>query len=145
MVDKLVEAKSLHDRNIVDDDLFIEQYTDLMEIITSTAKSVFGTTKPFVKPKLNITNNQIKGILSKLKSLGGAICFEKTNQTMHVLLKTKKHHWYAQWECGRNGENLLQFLIKTRQALHKSLYAEQAKEIVLRAKQSDKHRIAAAL
>ena len=101
-VDKLVEAKSLHDRNIVDDGSFIEQYAGLIrEIIASTAKSVFGTTKPPIEPKLNIANNQIKGMLSKLKSLGGAICFEKTNQTMRVSLKAKKYRWGAQRECGR--------------------------------------------
>ena len=87
MVDKLVGAKSLHDRNIVDDDSFIKQYNDLTEIITSTAKSVFGVKKLFIESKPNITDNQIKGILSKLKSLGGAIYFEKSNQTMNVSIK----------------------------------------------------------
>jgi hypothetical protein len=144
-VDKLIEAKSLHDRNIVDEDSFIKQYNDLTEIITSTAKSVFGATKPFVEHKQDITNSQIKGILSKLKSLGGAICFEKSNQMIHVSLKAMKYHWNARRDCERNGENLLQFLTKNRRALYKSLYAERAKEIVFRAKQSDKRRIAAAL
>ena len=124
MVDKSAEAKSLYDHNIVDDDSFIKQYSDLTEIITSAAKSVFGTTRPYIEHKPNITNSQIKGILSKLKSLGGAICFEKSNQIMHVSLKVKKHHWNAKCDCERNGENLLQFLTKSHRALYKSLYAE---------------------
>jgi len=146
-VDNLIEAKSLYEYRVTDDASFNEQYKNLTEIITSTASKIFGHTKPYIQPPQNIANPKIKGIIADMRAIGGAIRFEKSNRTAHVSLKAMKRHDDALLVYTRSQEetNLHQILAKDRKALYKSLYAERAKEIVLRAKQADKRQIAIAL
>jgi len=146
-VDNLIEAKSLYEYRVTDDASFNEQYKNLTEIITSTASKIFGHTKPYIQPPQNIANPKIKGIIADMRAIGEAIYFEKSNCTAHVSLKAMKRHDNALLIYTRSQEetNLHQILAKDRKALYKSLYAERAKEIVLRAKQADKRQIVIAL
>jgi hypothetical protein len=146
-VDTLIEAESLHERQIVNVDSFMRQYNDLTRIITTTADNVFGRTKPYIQMKPKVTNAKIKGIVCNLQTIGGAIFFERSKRTVHISPKAMQYHMRAIHDHQRSGDrsNLLQFLIKRRRILHKSLYAERAKEIILRAKESDKRRMIAAL
>ncbi|KAF8157252.1 hypothetical protein B0H34DRAFT_675560 [Crassisporium funariophilum] len=141
-IDKLIEAKSLNKCNIIDDDSFIKQYKDLTDIITSTAAKIFGHAKPFKELKPNILNDKIKGIISQMRTIGGAIRFEKSCRVVLVSPKAMKHHAKA---MSQNHTDLLQHFNKSRRALNKSLYTERAKEIIARAKASDKWQIASAL
>ena len=147
MVDALIEAESLHERQIVDIDLFLKQYNDLMCIITVTADNIFGQMKPYVQMKPKITNAKIKGIVCNIQTVGGAIHFERSGRTVHILPKVMQYHTCTACDHQRSEDrsNLLQFLIKWRWILHKFLYAERTKKIVLHAKESDKWRMIAAL
>jgi len=146
-VDALFEAKSLYEQIITDDASFIKQYRDITQIITSTASKNFGHTKPYIQPKQNITNTKIKSIVANLRAIGGAIRYERSNRNAHVSPKAIKHHEnaLAAYLESREETNVLQILNKDRKALHKTLYAERAKEIVLRAKEADKRQISIAL
>jgi hypothetical protein len=144
-VDAMIKAKSLDTRQITDDVSFIQQYEDLTEIITSMAGKAFGTRKPFKPPKELITNGAIQKIMCQIRTIGGAVIFEKSNQTHHVSLKAMKHHgktWKAYNELLIPPQvSFLKYLGYERRKLHKSLYAERAKEIMSRAKLSDKRQI----
>jgi len=66
--------------------------------------------------------------------IGGAIRFEKSGRTAHISLKATHVHHCAAMDFEhdqRSADNLLQFLVKRRQLLHKNLFAEHSKEIVL--------------
>jgi hypothetical protein len=146
-VDALIEAKSLHEHNITDDTSFLELYKSLTEIIMSTASKVFHHTKPYSKPKQNITNPKIKSIATNLRAIGGAIRFEKLNRTVHISPKAMEQHERARlvYLTSHEETNVLRILTRNRKVLHKSLYAERAKEIVLRAKDADRKQVAMAL
>ena len=107
----------------------MKQYDDLTRIITTTADNVFGRTKPYVQMKSKVTNAKIKGIVCNLRTIGGAIYFERSERTVHISPKAMQYHMHAIHDHQRSedGSNLLQFLIKRRRILHKSLYAERAK------------------
>jgi hypothetical protein len=139
-VDALFEAKSLYEQIITDDTSFIKQYRDITQIITMTASKIFGHTKPYIQPKQNITNTKIKSIVANLRAIGGAIHYERSNRNAHVSPKAIKHHEnaLATYLELREETNVLQILSKDRKALHKTLYAERAKEIILRVKEADK-------
>lgn len=144
-VDRLIEAKSIESFTITDEASFIEQYKNLTEIITSTASDVFGHTKPYTEAKPNITNTKIKTIVTTIRAIGGAIQYEKSNRTAQVSPKAMKYHrdglrlLSSMQSQGR--PNFLQVLSTDRRTLHKTLYAERAKEIVSRAKQADKRQV----
>ena len=147
-VDTLIEARSLHERVITDDASFLEQYTSLTEIITTTASKVFGHTKPYTMPRKSITNPSIKTIATDLRSIGGAIRYEKSNRTVQVSPKAMKHHEKARLAYLKSrepGADILKILTGNRKALYKTLYAERAKEIVRRAKEADRRQVALAL
>ena len=144
-VDTLIEAKSIDKVEIIDDASFIEQYKNLTEIITSTASDVFGHTKPYTQPKLTISNPKIKTIVAAIRTIGGAIRYERSNHTAHVSPRAMKHHKSALASRQSHEDDLLQVLSRERKILHKTLYAEQAKEVTLRAKQTDKRQIFMAL
>ncbi|KAF8168377.1 hypothetical protein B0H34DRAFT_670556 [Crassisporium funariophilum] len=90
-------------------------------------------------------NGAIQKIMCQIQTIGGAVIFEKSNQTHHVSLKAMKHHaktWKAYDKLLMAPQiSFLRYLGQERQKLHKSLYAERAKEIMSRAKQSDKRQI----
>jgi hypothetical protein len=113
------------------------------------AATVFGHTKPYTETKPNITNAKIKTIVASIRTIGGAIRFEKSNRTVHVSPKAMKHHAdklrLASSIQSQERPNLLQAFSMDRKILHKTLYAERAKEIVSRAKQADKRQIFMAL
>ena len=95
-----------------------------------------------------MTNKQIRDIVQKLHATGGAICFEKSGQTAHISLKATHVYHCAAMDFERDQgdpDTLLQFLTKKRQLLHKSLFTERSKEIILRAKLLDKNQISTAL
>lgn len=144
-VDEKIEAKLLPKSEIVDHNMFIRQYRDLTSIITSTALNVFGRTKAFVKQKQEINNDKIKGIINDLRSIGGAIRFEKSSRTTHVSPKALEHHTKALHNQTKSGGSICDMLTRSRKLLHKNLYAETSKEIVHQAKEADKRRIAMAL
>jgi hypothetical protein len=144
-VDEKIEAKLLSKSEIIDHNTFIKQYKDLTSIITLTALNVFGRTKAFVKQKQEITNDKIKGIINDLRSIGGAIRFEKSNQTTHVSPKALECHTKALRNRTKSGGSIHDTLTRSRKLLHKNLYAETSKEIVHQAKEADKRRIAMAL
>ena len=148
-VDTRIKAELLHERQIVDVDSFMKQYTDLTCIITTTADDIFGRTKPYTQMKPKVTNAKIKGIVCDIRTAGGAIHFERSGRTVHISLKAMQYHTRAVHDHQRSEDrvrsNLLKFLIQKRRTLHKSLYVERAKEIILRAKESDRRRMTAAL
>ena len=81
-----------------------------------------------------MTNKQIRDIVQKLHATGGAICFEKSGQTAHISLKATHVYHCAAMDFERDQgdlDTLLQFLTKKRQLLHKSLFTERSKEIIL--------------
>ena len=146
-VDTLIEAESLHERQIVDGDLFMKQYNDLMCIITVMASSIFGRKKPYIQTNPKITNAKIKGMVCNIRTIGGVIYFKRSGCTVHISPKAMQYHVHTTCDHQRSEDrsSMLQFLIKQWRILHKSLYAEHAKEIILCAKESDKRRIFAAL
>lgn len=148
-VDRLIEAKSIDNVIITDDASFIQQYKILTEIITSTASNVFGHTKPYTITKPNITNAKIKTIVASIRTIGGAIRFEKSCRTAHVSPKALKYHedklGLITMQSRGQPSLLLKVFSTDRRALHKTLYAERAKEIVSRAKQADKRQVFMAL
>ena len=146
-VDKLTEAESLHDRRIVDIDSFMKQYNDLTHIITVAADNIFGQMKPYVHLKPKVSNAKIKGMVCNIWTVGGAIYFERSGCTVHISPKAMQYHTCATRNHQRSEDRstLLQFLVKQWRILHKSLYAERAKEIILCAKESDKRRVTTAL
>ena len=145
-VDDLIDAKSIHERKITDDTSFIEQYKSLTEILTSAASEVFGHTKPYNPPRLDITNPKIKCIVANIRTIGGALRFERSKRTAQISPKAVKHHHDTLNASLSRGEtDLIQTFSKQRKDLHKSLYAERAKEIVSRAKDADKRQIFMAL
>lgn len=85
--------------------------------------------------------------MADVRHIGGAIRFEKSNRTVHVSLKAMKHHSCAINELAVSQDDctLIYYLIRKRRILHKSLFSERAEEIVCRAKEADKQRIAYAL
>jgi hypothetical protein len=127
----------------------MKQYTDLMHIITTMADDIFGQTKPYVHAKPKVTNAKIKGLVCDICTAGRAIHFKRSGRTVHILPKAMQYHTHAVHDHRRSEDrirsNLLKFLIQQRWILHKSLYVERAKEIILHAKESDKQRMIAAL
>jgi hypothetical protein len=148
-VDRLIEAKSIDNFIITDDASFIEQYKNLTEIITATASNIFGHNKPYTDTKPNITNARIKVIVASIRTIGGAIRFEKSNRTAHISPKAMKYYEdelrLISAMHPQEWPNLLQVFSLGRKTPHKTLYAERAKEIVSCAKQFDKRRVFMAL
>lgn len=146
-VDIMIKDKLLNLRVITDDDSFIQQYTDLTNIINTAASNTFGHRKAFKPHKVTIMNGAIQVIVCQIRTIGATILFEKSNQTHHVsdrakLFHSKAHHAYEITRTSPNScSSFLRYLHCERKTLHKTLYAEKAKEIMLRAKQADKHRI----
>ncbi len=151
MVDIKIKDKLLNLRSITDDDSFIQQYTDLTEIINTTASTTFGHRKAFQAPKIAIMNGAIQIIVCQIRTIGATILFEKSNQTHHVSDRAKRYHSKALRAheisilCPDSCSSFLQYLHRERKVLHKALYAEKAKEIMLRARNSDRRRISMAL
>ena len=146
-MDKAVKAKCIHEQPVIDDDSFVQQYTELTEIITSVAASVFGHMKPYVKRAEVITNGKIKGILTDLKHVGGAIHFEKLGHIARVSLKVRDLHMHALGDFAREASDIpfVQYLTRKCKRLYKSLFAERSKEIILQACIGDRQQIAATL
>ena len=147
-VDAWIKAECIGEHVVSDDDSFIRRYKELGSIIKQVSEDVFGRKSPFIKRKNVITNRQIKDIVKGIHAIGGAIRFEKSRHTAHISLKAI--HAYrctvADFHCDLGSDDtLLQFLAKRRRALHKSLFAERSKEIVLQAKLFDRNQISAAL
>jgi len=86
----------------------------------------------------------IQSIVSNIRHIGGAIQYEKSDGVAHVLRKAMKHHSDAT-ENSSPSNSILHLLNKSRKTLHKQLFSERAKEIIARAKLSDKKKITAAL
>jgi len=103
--------------------------------------------KPYVKHAEVITNGKIKGILTNLKHVGGAICFEKSGRIARVSLKARDLHMHALGDFAREVSNIpfVQYLTRKHKRLYKLLFAERLKEIILQARIGDRQRIAAAL
>ena len=147
-VDARIKAESISERLIVDDDSFIRRYKELGLIFKQTSENVFGRKTPFIKRRDVVTNKQIKEIVSMLHAIGGAIRFEKSGCTAHISLKATHVYRCAVLDFERHQRpagTLLQFLAKKRRLLHKNFFAERSKEILLRAKLSDKNQIFATL
>jgi len=102
----MIEAKSINIRQITDDASFIQQYNDLTEIITLIAAKVFGNRKAFKPPKEVIMNGTIQKVMCQMRTVGGAILFEKSNWTHHVSLKAMKHHSLARHAYDESGSCL---------------------------------------
>ena len=83
-VDLKIKAKSIHERPVIDDDSFLHRYSEISDILTSTAVNIFGLTKPFIKVKETVTNKAIKNLVCQLKQVGGAIRYEKSNRFVHI-------------------------------------------------------------
>jgi hypothetical protein len=148
LVDARIKAECISERLVLDDDSFIRRYKELGSIIKRVSEDVFGRKFPFVKQRNIITNTQIKDIVKGIHDIGSVICFEKSGHMAHISLKAVHAHRCAVADFNHDGgpdETLLQFLVKRRRVLHKSLFAESSKEIILRAKLSDKNQISAAL
>ena len=147
LVDEQVKAECLHEHLVIDDDSFIKRYSDLTNIITSTAANVFGHAKQYRKRAEVITNGKIKSIVSDIRRVGGAIRFEKSDHLACVSLKARDLHACALCDLLREGSDstLIQYLTRKRRLLHKLLFAEKSKEIVLRAHLGERQCIAAAL
>jgi hypothetical protein len=146
-VDNLIEAESIDKVEIIDDASFNLQYKNLTQIITLTASNVFGQAKPYTQHKLAISNAKIRCIVATIRTIGGAIRFEKSSRIAHVSPKAMLYHEKTLLAFRQSQEELglLHVFARERKALHKSLYAERAKEIVLRAKQADRWQISMAL
>jgi len=146
-VDEAVKAKCIHERPVIDDDSFVQRYTELTEIITSVTASIFGHTKLYVKRAEVLMNGKIKGILTDLKHVGGAIRFEKLGCIARVSLKVRDLHMCALGDFAHEASDIpfVQYLTRKRKQLYKSLFAERSKEIILWARIGDRQRIAATL
>ena len=147
-VDAQIKAECISERAVVDDDSFIRRYKDLGLIFKQISEEVFGRKTPYIKQRDAVTNKQIKDIVRTLHTIGGAIRFEKSGRTAHISLKATHVYCCAasDFRCNQGStDTLLQFLTKERRLLHKRLFTERSKEIILRAKFSDKSRISAAL
>jgi hypothetical protein len=147
LVDESVKAESLHEHPVIDDDSFIKRYTDLTGIITSIAANTFGHTKQYQRRAEVITNSKIKVIVSDIRRVGGAIRFENSDRLACVSLKAKDLHASALRDFSRERPDVtfVQYLKLLRRQLHKLLFAEKSKEVLLRARLGERLRIAAAL
>ena len=133
-VDARIKAECISDRPVVDDDSFVRRYKDLGSIFKQVSEDVFGRKTPFVKKQDVVTNKQIKEIVGTLHAIGSAIQFEKSGHTAHISLKAAHVYFCAALDLGRDAgstDTLLQFLVKKRRPLYKSLFAERSKEIIL--------------
>ncbi|KIK04952.1 hypothetical protein K443DRAFT_92152, partial [Laccaria amethystina LaAM-08-1] len=147
LVDESVKAESLHEHPVIDDDSFIKRYTDLTGIITSIAANTFGHTKQYQRRAEVITNSKIKVIVSDIRRVGGAIRFENSDRLACVSLKAKDLHASALRDFSRERPDVtfVQYLKLLRRQLHRLLFAEKSKEVLLRARLGERLRIAAAL
>lgn len=143
-VDDIIKTMELDKLIITNDETFLKLYSGLSTTITTTAAKVFGKPKPYTKSKETITNRTIQSIVSNIRHVGGAIRFEKSDGVAHVSRKAMKHHSDAT-ENSSPSNSILHLLNKSRKTLHKQLFSERAKEIIARAKLSDKKKITAAL
>jgi len=142
-VDEAIRTNHLDTLTVTDNDTFLQLYKGLSSIITTNATKVFGKSKPYTRPSKTITNTTIKSIVLKIRHVGGAIRFERSNRTAHVSLKAMRHHSDAL--ASSHSQTPLIFLTNHRKSLHKSLFAEHSKEIMAQAKLADKRKIAFAL
>jgi len=137
LVDARIKAECISERFVMDDNSFIRHYKELGSVFKQVSEAVFGHKSPFVKQKDIITNRQIKNIVKGIHAIGSAIRFEKSGHTAHISLKAIHAYHCVVADFNRvrgSDETLLQFLAKRRRVLHKSLFAERSKEIILRAK-----------
>ena len=147
-VDAWIKAECISKHLILDDDSFIRHYKELSLIFKQVSEEVFGHKTRYVKQRNTVTNKQIKSIVGQLHAIGGAIRFEKLGQTAHISLKVTHVYRCVVMDFGRDqgsADMLLQLLAKRRRLLHKSLFVEHSKEIILRAKLLDKNQISTAL
>ena len=110
----LFRSECLHEHQVIDDDSFVKRYTDLTNIITSTAANVFGHTKQYRKRAEVITNGKIKGIVSDIRCVGSAIRFERSDHLACVSLKVRDLHACALRNLLREGSDctLIQYLMR---------------------------------
>lgn len=142
-VDADITGKSLTVNTVTDNESFIHQYESLTDIITKTAAKIFGYTKPYVERAPDITNDKIQLIVSNIRSIGGALRYEKSGRKHHMSPKAQLLHERAQRDIAKQETplTLTRFLTNQRRYLYKQLFAEKAKEIMTRAKDADKKRI----
>ncbi|KIJ95502.1 hypothetical protein K443DRAFT_11320, partial [Laccaria amethystina LaAM-08-1] len=147
-VDTQIKAECIGKCPVIDDESFTRRYKELSSVLKKVSEEVFGRTTPFVKQQDDVTNKQIKDTVRELRAVGGAIHLEKFGQTARISLKaTHVYHLAAaefQLDPG-SSETLLHFLTRRRRLLHKRLFAERSKEIILRAKLFSKNQIYMAL
>jgi hypothetical protein len=143
-VDVLIQTNELDKLTSTNDETFLKLYSGLLTIIITTAAKVFGKPNAYMRHKEIVTNRMIQSIVSNIRHVGGAIYFGKSDGSAHVSLKAMKLHSNA-LRSSSPSNSVHHILTKNRKTLHKQLFAEHAKEIMARAKVSDKRKITAAL
>jgi hypothetical protein len=147
-VDTQIKAECIGKRPVIDDESFTRRYKELSSVLKKVSEEVFGRTTPFVKQRDDVTNKQIKDTVRELRAVGGAIRLKKFGQTARISLKATHVYRLAAAEFQLDpgsSETLLHFLTRRRRLLHKRLFAERSKEIILRAKLFSKNQIYTAL
>jgi len=134
LVDARIKAECISNHLIMDDKSFIRHYKELGSVFKQVSEDIFGCKSLFIKQRDIINNRQIKDIVKGIHTIGGMIHFEKSGHMAQILLKAI--HAYHCMVVNFNhvpgsDETLLQFLAKRRCTLHKRLFSECSKEIIL--------------
>lgn len=149
-VDLTLSAKGLFSSQAIDSaDDFLLRYSELTDVIETSAKDVFGISSYAAKRRsLRVTNPTIRSLVKEMHAVGGAILFERSNRTAQVSTRAFVLH-QSRLSAMSSGsfttDSLLSLLIQERKELYKRLYSEKSVEIVRRAKEQDKWRISNAL
>ncbi|KAH0586175.1 hypothetical protein H2248_007437 [Termitomyces sp. 'cryptogamus'] len=148
-VDHLVDAdKASFEAEINSDDAYTARYVKLTEIIMQVAVNTFGRGKPFCCREKKITSPAIRGIVAKIRHIGGSIAMsrgvDKTysygSHRAFESLRSKYDSTVPQLPC-----SFTEFLIDIRRAYYRDLYAAKKAEIWDRAKRRDLGRISGVL
>lgn len=148
-VDRLVDAdRDNFDKEIIDDESYVFRYEKLTNVIEQAAVNIFGRTKTFCRSNKKITSPAIRGIVSKIRHLGGAISMLKgINQNTSYGSRRAFESLSYQFSLlpDQSEQSFLRFLINTRKSYYSDLHAARKSEIWDRVKRQDFGRISGVL
>lgn len=148
-VDKEITDRKLGSDPITDDTLFLQRYTELTNVIVGTAKEVFGTTRKFDSVNRKISSPLIRRLETRLKYIGGALNLERRGAMAFVSEGSREELVQLRQDYQQTPQNsdtdLRKYISKKRREVYKELYHARMQEIISRARQRDRRRIAFAL
>ncbi|KAG6877177.1 hypothetical protein C0993_009645 [Termitomyces sp. T159_Od127] len=132
-VDQQIEADRAElEREITDDESYTFRYEKLNSLIEQAAVDMFGCNKPYLSLDKKVTSPTIREIVTRICHIGGTISIVKGHPGVHSFGSQRAFEsmWLTfNFQIPRPMCTFAEYLVSTRRAYYRNLYATKKAEI----------------